>query len=94
MFTSCCSVGLKTAIPSLANCFPACKVLLAPLLLQVPSAHDVFLKSTQKYAPFWSLGCWISSSFGPFSLGARFQTCEPFISAIFQFFFRAAVNRE
>jgi hypothetical protein len=30
---------------------------------------------------------------GPFSLGARFETYEPFISLIFPFFFRAAANR-
>jgi hypothetical protein len=32
------------------------------------------------------LGCWISPCYGPFSLGARFETYEPFISLIFQFF--------
>jgi len=32
------------------------------------------------------LGCWISPSYGPFSLGARFETYESFISLIFQFF--------
>jgi hypothetical protein len=30
---------------------------------------------------------------GSFSLGARFGTYEPFISLIFQFVFRGAVNR-
>ena len=30
------------------------------------------------------LGCWISPCYGPFSLGARFETYEPFISLIFQ----------
>jgi hypothetical protein len=29
---------------------------------------------------------------GPFSLGARFETYEPFISLTFQFFFQAAVK--
>jgi hypothetical protein len=38
------------------------------------------------------LGCWISSRYGQFSLGARFETYEPFISLIINFFFRAAVN--
>jgi hypothetical protein len=33
------------------------------------------------------LGCWISPCYGPFSLGARFETYDPFISLIFQFFF-------
>jgi hypothetical protein len=32
------------------------------------------------------LGCWISPFYGPFSLGARFETYEPFVSLIFQFF--------
>jgi len=34
------------------------------------------------------LGCWISACYGPFLLGARFETYELFISLIF----RAAVN--
>jgi len=33
------------------------------------------------------LGCWVSPCYGPFSLGARFETYGPFISLIFQFFF-------
>jgi hypothetical protein len=33
------------------------------------------------------LGCWISPRYGPFSLGARFEICEQFISLIPQFFF-------
>jgi len=32
------------------------------------------------------LGCWISPCYGPFSLGARFENYEPFISLIFQIF--------
>jgi hypothetical protein len=28
-----------------------------------------------------------SPCYSPFSLGARFETCEPFISSIFQYFF-------
>jgi hypothetical protein len=32
------------------------------------------------------LGCWISPCYGPFSFGARFETYEPVISLIFQFF--------
>jgi hypothetical protein len=31
------------------------------------------------------MGCWISPGYGPFSLGARFETYEPFISLIFNF---------
>jgi hypothetical protein len=43
---------------------------------------------------YWArLGCWISPCYGTFWLGARFETYEPFISLIFQFVFRAAVNR-
>jgi len=37
---------------------------------------------------YWArLGCWISPCYGPFSLGARFETYEPFISLILPFFF-------
>jgi hypothetical protein len=32
------------------------------------------------------MGCWISPRYGPFSFGARFETYEPFISLIFNFF--------
>jgi hypothetical protein len=47
-----------------------------------------------RWVKYWPrLGCWISPCFGPFSLGARCETYEPFISLIFQFFFGAAVNR-
>jgi len=31
-------------------------------------------------------GCWISTCYGLFSLGTRFETYEPFISLIFQTF--------
>jgi hypothetical protein len=43
---------------------------------------------------YWvHFGCWISSCYGPFSLGARIENYDPFVSLIFQFiFFRAAVN--
>jgi hypothetical protein len=33
-----------------------------------------------------------TSRYGPFPLGARFETYDPFISLIFQIFFRAAVG--
>jgi hypothetical protein len=37
---------------------------------------------------YWArLGCWISPYYGPFSLGARFETFEPFISLNFSKFF-------
>jgi hypothetical protein len=32
------------------------------------------------------LGCWISPCYGPFSLGGRFETYEPFFPLIFKFF--------
>jgi len=35
---------------------------------------------------------WISLCYGPFLLGARFETYEPFISLIFQILLGAAVN--
>jgi hypothetical protein len=34
------------------------------------------------------LGCWISPSYGPFSLGGRFENYEPVIYLIFHFVFR------
>jgi hypothetical protein len=40
-----------------------------------------------RWVKYWvHLGCCISPRYGPFSLGARFETCEPFISLIFTFF--------
>jgi hypothetical protein len=43
---------------------------------------------------YWArLGCWISSCYGPFSFGARFETYELFLSLILELFFRVAVNR-
>jgi hypothetical protein len=42
-------------------------------------------------------GCVLAAGFhhvtAPFSLGERFETYEAFISLIFNFFFRVAVNR-
>ena len=47
-----------------------------------------------RWVKYWArLGCWISPCSVSFSRGARFETYEPYISLIFQFFFRAAVNR-
>ena len=41
-----------------------------------------------KWVKYWErLGCWISPRYDPFSLGARFEIYEPFISLIFQPFF-------
>jgi hypothetical protein len=37
---------------------------------------------------YWTrFGCWISSRYCPFSLGARFEIYEPFISSDFQISF-------
>jgi hypothetical protein len=45
-----------------------------------------------EWVKYWAcLGYWISPCYGPFSLGGSFETYEPFISFIFNFFFRAAV---
>jgi hypothetical protein len=42
---------------------------------------------TKKDVKYWAhLGCWISPCYGPFSLDARFETYEPFISLISPFF--------
>ena len=41
-----------------------------------------------RWVKYWArLGCWISPCYGLFSLGARFETNELFISLIFQNFF-------
>jgi hypothetical protein len=50
--------------------------------------------SKERLVKYWAiLGCWILPCYGPFSLDARLETYEPFISLIFQIFFQAAVNR-
>jgi hypothetical protein len=50
--------------------------------------------SKGRWVKYWArLGCWISPCYSPFSIGARFETYEPFIYLIFNFFFRAVVNR-
>jgi hypothetical protein len=42
---------------------------------------------TLRQVNYWAcLSCWISPCYGPFSLGTHFETYEPFISLIFQFF--------
>jgi len=42
-----------------------------------------------RWIKYWAhLGCWISPFYGPFSLDVHFETYEPFISLIFQIFFR------
>jgi hypothetical protein len=41
-----------------------------------------------RWVKYWAhLGCWISPHYRPFSLGRRFETYEPFIPLIFQFYF-------
>jgi len=38
-----------------------------------------------KEVKYWAhLGCWISQCYGPFLLGAHFETYEPFITLIFK----------
>jgi hypothetical protein len=40
-----------------------------------------------RWVKYWArLGWWISPCYGPFSLGAHFETYEPSISLIFTFF--------
>jgi hypothetical protein len=40
----------------------------------------------ERWVKYWArLGCWISPCYGPFSLGGRFETYEPFISLISKF---------
>jgi hypothetical protein len=47
----------------------------------------------RRWVKYWArLGCWISQCYGPFSLGARFETYGVHFFN-FQIFFRAAVNR-
>jgi hypothetical protein len=42
---------------------------------------------------YWAhLGCCVSPCYGPFSLGAHFETYELLISLISNFFFQTAVN--
>jgi hypothetical protein len=42
---------------------------------------------TERRVKYWArLGCWFSPCYGPFSLGAHFETYEPFISWNFKFF--------
>jgi hypothetical protein len=47
----------------------------------------------ERFVKYWErLGCWILPYYGPFSLGGRFETYQPFIYLIFTLF-EAAVNR-
>jgi hypothetical protein len=42
---------------------------------------------------YWAyMGCWISPYYGPFLLGTRFETYEPFISSVFKYFGGAVVK--
>jgi hypothetical protein len=39
------------------------------------------------WVKFWAhLGCWVSTFYGPFSISARLEVIEMFISLIFLFF--------
>jgi hypothetical protein len=44
-------------------------------------------RDKRRWVKYWAhLGCWISPCYDPFSLGAGFETYEPFISLIFKSF--------
>jgi hypothetical protein len=46
-----------------------------------------------RWVKYWArLGCWISPWYGPFLLCTPFETYEPFISLIFNFFFLSVVK--
>jgi hypothetical protein len=55
--------------------------------MEASSAGKCEYGGKRRRVKYWAcLGCWISPSYGPSSLGMRFETYEPFISLIFQFF--------
>jgi hypothetical protein len=44
-------------------------------------------RDKRRWNDYWArLGCWISSCYGPFSLCMHFETYEPFVCLIYQFF--------
>ena len=48
---------------------------------------SVYTGDKGSWVKYWAcLGCWISPCYGPFWLGARFETYELFISLIFKLF--------
>jgi hypothetical protein len=52
--------------------------------MEASSAGKCGLGVQGRWNKYWAhLGCWISSRYGPFSLGGHFETYEPFISLIF-----------
>jgi hypothetical protein len=61
--------------------------------MQVSSARKSGYGDKARWVKYWArLGCLILPCYGPFPLGGRFETYEPFISLIS--FFQTAVNRE
>jgi hypothetical protein len=47
-----------------------------------------------RWVKYWAcLGCWISPCYGPFSLGGLFESYQPFISLIFNFFSSRVFSR-
>jgi hypothetical protein len=54
--------------------------------MEVSSAGKREYGGKGRWVKYWArLGCWISPCYGPFLLGLRFETYEPFISLIFNF---------
>jgi hypothetical protein len=55
--------------------------------MEASSAGKHQYRDKERRGNYWAcLGCWISPCYGQFSLGARFETYEPFISLILNFF--------
>jgi hypothetical protein len=54
--------------------------------MEVSSAGKRGYGDKGRFVKYWArLGCWISPFYGPFSLGARFETYKLFIYLIFHF---------
>jgi hypothetical protein len=55
--------------------------------MEASSAGKRKYEGKGRLVKYWArLGCRISPCYGPFLLGARFETYEPFISLILKFF--------
>jgi hypothetical protein len=59
-----------------------------PVAVETPGGSgDTQWQWGHRVAVYWArLSCWISPCYGPFSLGGCFETYEPFIYLIFEFF--------
>jgi hypothetical protein len=56
--------------------------------MEASSAGKHEYRGKGRLVKYWTrLDCWISSVYGPFSLGGRFETYKWFISLIIQFSF-------